>query len=92
MNNALLSIRIDAQTKQQIADFAASLGLSVSAFATVVLKQAVREGRVVLTPGLEEPTPYLQKIIDEAEADYKAGKNITTVTNAAELKAYLDTI
>ena len=77
MNSALLSIRTDPQTKQQIADFAASLGLSVSAFATVVLKQAVREGRVVLTPGLEEPTPYLQKIIDEAEADYKAGKNIS---------------
>ena len=91
MSSTLLSIRTNEQTKKKIADFAASLGLSTSAFATVVLLQAVREKRVVLTPPLE-PTPYLEKIMREAVKDYKAGKNITRVTNNDELEDYLKTL
>jgi antitoxin component of RelBE/YafQ-DinJ toxin-antitoxin module len=75
MSSTLLSIRTDNQTKRKIADFAASLGLSTSAFATAVLLQAVREQRVLLTPHLE-PTPYLEALMKEAEADYAAGRNI----------------
>ncbi len=88
MNNALLSIRTDDQTKKEVSDFAASVGLSVSAFVTVLLKQAVREGRVVLTPTLE-PTPYLEKIMREARADYKAGRNITKTKTKEEALAHL---
>jgi addiction module RelB/DinJ family antitoxin len=76
MTSAALTIRTDPKTKKQIADFAASVGLSTSAFATAILMQAVREGRVVLTPTLE-PTPYLDKIMREANADIKTGKNIS---------------
>jgi addiction module RelB/DinJ family antitoxin len=91
MSDALLSIRTDKDTKKEVTEFANSVGLSVSAFVTVILKQAVKEGRVVLTPNLE-PTPYLEKIMQDAMTDYKAGKNITRTTNQAELKAYLDTL
>lgn len=88
MNNTLLSIRTDNQTKREITDFAASVGLSVSAFVTVVLKQAVREGRVVLTPTLE-PTPNLEKVMRKARADYKAGRNVTKTKNKDEALAHL---
>lgn len=91
MSDALLSIRTDTATKKEITEFADSVGLSVSAFVTVILKQAVKEGRVILTPNLE-PTPYLERIMREAMADYKAGKNITRTTNKAELNTYLDTL
>jgi addiction module RelB/DinJ family antitoxin len=88
MSNALLSVRTDDETKQQITDFAASVGLSVSAFVTVVLKQAVREGRVVLAPTLE-PTPYLEKIMRKAEADLKIGRNISPPLNREEARKHL---
>jgi antitoxin component of RelBE/YafQ-DinJ toxin-antitoxin module len=91
MSNALLSIRTDDKTKEEITKFANSVGLSVSAFVTVILKKAVQEGHVVLSPTLE-PTPYLEKIMREALADYKAGKNITRTTNKKELVTYLDTL
>lgn len=84
MSNALLSIRTDDKTKKDITEFANSVGLSVSAFVTVVLKQAVKEGRVVLSPNLE-PTPYLEKIMRQALADRKAGRNYTTINKEAEL-------
>jgi addiction module RelB/DinJ family antitoxin len=76
MNTAVLSIRTDDKTKRDISNFAASVGLSISAFATVILKQAVREGRVILTPTLE-PTPYLENVMRKADADIKAGRNMS---------------
>jgi antitoxin component of RelBE/YafQ-DinJ toxin-antitoxin module len=75
-NTTALTIRTDPQTKREIADFAASFGLSTSAFVAAVLRQTVREGRVVLTPALE-PTPYLEKVMREADADIAAGRNVS---------------
>lgn len=83
MSTALLSIRTDEQTKKEISDFAKSVGLSVSAFATVVLKQAVRSRRVVLESPLE-PTPYLEKIMREADKDIKTGKNLSPIFNSVD--------
>ena len=89
MSNTVLSIRTDDKTKREIADFASSVGLSLSAFATVVLKQAVREGRVVLVPE-SEPTPYLKKIMRKAAADRKVGRNYTTINNESELDKFFE--
>jgi antitoxin component of RelBE/YafQ-DinJ toxin-antitoxin module len=82
-NTAALTIRTDPKTKKVIADFASSVGLSTSAFATAILLQAVREQRVLLTPTLE-PTPYLEKIMRKAAADRKAGRNISGPFDSAE--------
>jgi antitoxin component of RelBE/YafQ-DinJ toxin-antitoxin module len=87
-NNASLTVRTDPETKKVIADFAASLGLSTSAFVTAVLRQTVREGRLTLTPALE-PTPYLEQVMREAEADYEAGRNVTKTKTKAEALAHL---
>lgn len=75
-NTAALTIRTDPKTKQAIADFANSVGMSTSAFATAVLLQTVRDRRVLLTPPLE-PTPYLEEIMRKADADIKSGRNIS---------------
>lgn len=84
MSNTALTIRTDPKTKKVIADFAASVGLSTSAFATAILLQAVREQRVLLTPELE-PTPYLKGIMQKAAVDRKANRNYETVNDEAEL-------
>lgn len=91
MSTVLLSIKTDPKTKQELKAFAAELGLTSTAFVNAVIKQALRDRRIVLGTSLE-PTPYLQKIIKEAEADYAAGRNITRVTDKTELKAFLDSL
>lgn len=83
-SSTALTIRTDPQTKKLIADFAASVGLSTSAFATAILLQAVREQRVLLTPKLE-PTPYLEGVMQKAAADRKANRNYETINNETEL-------
>jgi addiction module RelB/DinJ family antitoxin len=87
MNTTALTIRTDAQTKREVTKFADSLGLSVSALVTVLLKQAVREGQIVLSP-----TPYLQNIIRESEADYAADKHITHTHSKKEALDHLDSL
>jgi antitoxin component of RelBE/YafQ-DinJ toxin-antitoxin module len=91
MSDTTLTIRTDNTTKQAIADFAASLGLSTSAFITAATLQAVREGQLTLTPVLE-PTPYLEKIMREAEEDIKHNRNITHTNSKEEAISHLKSL
>lgn len=84
MSTVLLSIKTDPGTKEQLKAFAAELGVSSTAFVNMVVKQALRDRRVVLSTSLE-PTPYLEGIMRKATADRKAGRNYETVNNEAEL-------
>jgi antitoxin component of RelBE/YafQ-DinJ toxin-antitoxin module len=84
MSSTLLSIKTDEQTKRDVQSFAKELGVSSTAFVNMIIRQALRDRRLVLTTSLE-PTPYLEKLIRTAETDYVAGKNITTVETAEEL-------
>ena len=90
-NTAALTIRTDPKTKQAIADFASSVGMSTSAFATAILLQTVRDGRVVLTPAIE-PTPYLEKIMRKADADIKAGINMSPPFNKKQALEHLQSL
>ena len=75
MSSVLLSIKTDPETKQQLKDFAAELGVSSTAFVNMVVKQALRERRVVVGEDLKA-TPYLEKIMRQARTDRKAGRNV----------------
>jgi antitoxin component of RelBE/YafQ-DinJ toxin-antitoxin module len=91
MSDATLTIRTDSTTKQVIADFAASLGLSTSAFITAATLQAIREGQLTLAPPLE-PTPYLEKIMREADEDIKHDRNITHTNSKEEAISHLKSL
>jgi antitoxin component of RelBE/YafQ-DinJ toxin-antitoxin module len=91
MSDTTLTIRTDNVTKQTIADFAASLGLSTSAFITAATLQAIRDGQLTLAPVLE-PTPYLEKIMSEAEEDIKNDLNITHTNSKDEAISHLKSL
>ncbi|HJQ08050.1 MAG TPA: hypothetical protein VJ836_01055 [Candidatus Saccharimonadales bacterium] len=91
MSNVLLSIKTDEKTKQELRDFAAELGVSSTAFVNMVIKQALRDRRVVLSTGLE-PTPYLEDIMRTAEADYAADRDITHTKGKKEALTHLDSL
>jgi antitoxin component of RelBE/YafQ-DinJ toxin-antitoxin module len=91
MSDTTLTIRTDSATKQTITDFAASLGLSASAFITAAALQAIRDGQLTLTPVLE-PTLYLEKIMREAEEDIKNDRNITHTNSKNEAISHLKSL
>jgi antitoxin component of RelBE/YafQ-DinJ toxin-antitoxin module len=83
MNTAILNIKTDPETKQQLKEFAAQMGLPVSALINAQIRQMLRTGEVRLTATLE-PTPYLADIMREADKDIKAGTNLSPVFDSAD--------
>ena len=89
MKTAMINIKVDPKTKTAIQKVAASLGFSLSALTTAFYKQVARDRRVEFSAGLS-PTPYLEKILEEAEEDIRSGKNISpSFDNAEDGIAYL---
>jgi antitoxin component of RelBE/YafQ-DinJ toxin-antitoxin module len=89
MSNVLLSIKTDEQTKRELKSFAIELGVSSTALVNMVVKQALRDRRVVLSTALD-PTPYLEQIMRDADADYKANRDITHTKGPNGALAHLD--
>ena len=84
-----LNIRLDKATHQQLKDLAAQLGLPASSLVTASIRQMIRNRSVTFSTELQ-PTPYLQNLIKEAEADYAAGRTYGPFTTAEEMIAALE--
>jgi antitoxin component of RelBE/YafQ-DinJ toxin-antitoxin module len=88
MNTATLNIKTDPDTKEQLKAFAAQVGLPVSALLNAQIKQMLRNGKVEFSTKLE-PTPYLETIIKEAQADHKASKNVVATESDEDTLDFL---
>lgn len=74
MSNTQIAIRTDNKTKQAIAAFADSLGLSTGAFMLAAAREAMHRESVTLTPKYDQK---IVQMIREAEAEYERGEYIT---------------
>lgn len=88
MNKTVLNFRTDHETKQQIQDLAAELGVPVSVILNAQIKQILRDRKIVLSTELE-PTPYLEKIMEQVEVDLTNNRNMTKVMNPTEALSFL---
>ena len=71
-----IAIRTDDITKETIAEFAKSLGLSTSAFMLAAAKESMKRGSVKVTP---QYNPEFVKMIRKAEAEYERGEYYTAL-------------
>jgi antitoxin component of RelBE/YafQ-DinJ toxin-antitoxin module len=83
MTKTILNIKTDPETKVQIQEFAAELGVPVSVIMNAQIKQMLRDRKIVLSTGLE-PTPYLVKIMEQVERDLKTGRNMSPAFSTAK--------
>lgn len=88
MNTAILNIKTDPETKEQIKNFAQQVGLPVSSLLNAQIKQILRTGKVEFNTNLT-PTPYLKSIIKEAESDYRISKELVSTDTDEETLGYL---
>jgi hypothetical protein len=51
-------------------------------------KQLLSDRKVTLSSELE-PTPYLERVMRQVDADVEAGRNITSTSTASEALAHL---
>ena len=82
MNTAILNIKTDPETKEQLKEFAAQVGLPVSALMNAQIKQILRDRKVAFDITLR-PTPALEKVTRKAEADF-ASDSVDTFENKQE--------
>ncbi len=91
MSKTIINIKTDAKTKRELKQFAAELGMPMTAIINAQIKQMLRSRTVTLTTDLK-PTPYLEKILLDVEEDLKTGKNITRTNSLEEALAHLDSL
>jgi addiction module RelB/DinJ family antitoxin len=69
----ILNIKTDKGLKRAAQDTAEELGVPLSTAINAFLKQFVREKELILSADRLTPTPYLQRILKEADEEYIRG-------------------
>lgn len=89
MADTVINIRTDAKLKREAAKVADSLGFTLSSVINASLRKLVKTKRVDFAESYE-PTPYLARVIRQAEKDIKEGKNLSPAfDNAKDAVAWL---
>lgn len=92
MSQIPVTVKIDADVKQQAQKLAKSLGLSLSAIVENKLREVVRERRVIFDEELI-PNEKTTKELKEIEADIKAGRNLSAPFKSfEELEKHLNSL
>lgn len=72
----ILNIKTEKSLKRAAQETAGELGVPLSTAINAFLKQFVREKELVLSADRLKPTPYLQKILKEADEEYVRGEAV----------------
>ncbi len=89
MSYAVVTIKVDPQTKIEAQKTAERLGMPLSVVIKAFLKQFIRTQSVSFGVLDEEPSEYLKHAIRLAEKDWKAGKASPAFDNAKDAIAWL---
>lgn len=91
MSYAVVTTKIDPQTKKEAQETAAKLGMPLSVIIKAFLKQFIKTKSVSFSLyGNEEPSEYLIKLMKQAEKDWKAGKGSPVFKTGEEAVTWLD--
>lgn len=89
-NKTLLNVKVDKDLKARAQQIAKRLGLPLSTVVNAQLSQFVRDEEITFSTELR-PTPYLEKIIEQAEKDRATGKNLSPAfSNVDDFMEYLE--
>jgi DNA-damage-inducible protein J len=75
--HTILNIKTDKKLKAEAKKVAEELGVPLSTVINAFLKKFVREKEITLSANPLRPTPYLEQILEEAQAEYQSGKATT---------------
>ena len=90
MNNAVITTKIDPQTKREAQKTAEALGIPLSVVIKAFLKHFVKTKSIEFSARNEYPSEYLIKTIKQAEKNWKAGKTSPTFKTGEEAVKWLE--
>ncbi len=83
-------IKTEPELKAKAEEAAKQLGVNLSAVVNEFLRGFIRTKKMKTDDPGYKPTPYLKRVIRQAEKDLKAGKGSPTFNTAEEAIAYLE--
>lgn len=91
MSYAVITTKIDPQTKKEAQETAERLGMPLSVVIKAFLKHFVRTKTVTFSAREEEePSEYLKQIMRQAEKDWREGKGSPLFKTGEEAVAWLE--
>lgn len=79
----MISIKLDAKIKKEAQQAAEELGLTLSAIVNATLHEFART-RELHVGGSSHPTPYLERILKDAEKEIEKGEKMSPIFGKAE--------
>lgn len=86
----VLNVKVDKELKDEARKVAAELGVPLSVLVNSYLRQVVRDQEAVFSLKERKATPYLEKLIKEAEAEYDDNEIVGPFDTAEEFIASLN--
>lgn len=90
MNYAVVSLKIDPQTKRKAMETAYALGMPLSVVIKAFLKQFIRSKSISFNLQDEIPNEYTRAILKQAEEDYKKGNTSPAFKTGEDAVAWLE--
>ena len=90
MSYAVVTTKLDPQTKREAQETAKKLGMPLSVIIKAFLKQFIKTKKVSFSAEEEYPSEYLIKTIKQAEKDLKAGKASPVFKTGEEAVKWLE--
>ncbi len=90
MSYAVVTTKIDPQTKKEAMMTAKNLGLPLSVVIKAFLKQFIRAKSITFFTYEEKPNMYLKSLMHQADKDMSAGKASPAFRNAKDAVAFLE--
>ena len=90
MSYAVVTTKVDPQTKKEAQKTAEKLGMPLSVVIKAFLKQFIRTQSVSFGIQSEEPSEYLKNAIHQAEKDWETGKSSPAFKTGKDAVAWLE--
>jgi addiction module RelB/DinJ family antitoxin len=88
MKTAILNVKVDEQVKKRAQAVAGSFGIPLSTLVNAYLMELAETGQIHFS-AVEVMTPKMEKIIESADKEIKAGETVGPFKNAEEAINYL---
>ena len=89
--HTILNVKTDKKLKAEAKKVSEELGVPLSTVVNAFLKKFVREKEITLSANPLRPTPYLEQILEEAQAEYQAG-NARTFESGDDMMNHLKSL
>lgn len=87
--HTILNFKTDKKLKANAQKVAEELGVPLSTIMNAFLKQFIRTRTVTFSADEYRPTPYLERVLEEAQKEYSAGKYVGPFKDANSFIAHL---